>query len=77
MKSFRNPKYVERYENVVFDLETALITNIANNAHQKKKINIDLCSLAKGQRQKLAKAYANNSTITIRLSKNELMLTKT
>ena len=24
MKSFRNPKYNERYEDVVFDLETAL-----------------------------------------------------
>ena len=39
--------------------------------------------LSKGQRQRLAKAYENNSAITIRLSKNELqgsdelMLTKT
>ena len=24
MKSFRNPKYIERYEDVVFDLEIAL-----------------------------------------------------
>ena len=24
MKSFRNPKYLERYEDVVFDLEEAL-----------------------------------------------------
>ena len=24
MKSFRNPKYIERYDDVVFDLETAL-----------------------------------------------------
>ena len=24
MKSFRNPKYLERYEDVVFDLEKAL-----------------------------------------------------
>ena len=36
MRSFRNLRYVERYENVVFDLETALITHIGNNAHQKK-----------------------------------------
>lgn len=36
MKSFRNPKYLERYEDVVFDLETALNTTVANNAHQKK-----------------------------------------
>ena len=34
MKSFRNPKYLERYENVVFDLEQPLQTNIANNAYQ-------------------------------------------
>ena len=37
MNSFRNPKYVERYEDVVFDLETALNTAVANNANQKKR----------------------------------------
>ncbi|CAH3018424.1 unnamed protein product, partial [Porites evermanni] len=31
-----DPKYVERYEDVIFDLETALYTTVANNAHQKK-----------------------------------------
>lgn len=31
-----NPKYLERYEDVVFDLEQALVTNLANGAHQKK-----------------------------------------
>ena len=36
MKSFRDPKYVERFEGVIFDLETALNTTVANNAHQKK-----------------------------------------
>ena len=36
MKSFRDPKYVERYEDVMFDLETALNTTLANNDHQKK-----------------------------------------
>ena len=36
MKSFRNPKYLERYEDVVFDLEQALDVNPANNAHQNK-----------------------------------------
>ena len=36
MKSFRDPKYVERYEDVVFDLETALNTAVASNANQKK-----------------------------------------
>ena len=33
MNSFRDPKYVERYEDVIFDLETALNTTVANNAH--------------------------------------------
>ena len=37
MNSFRDPKYVERYEDIVFDLETALNTAVANNANQKKK----------------------------------------
>ena len=36
MKYFRDPKYVERYEDVIFDLETALNTKVANNAYQKK-----------------------------------------
>ena len=36
MNSFRDPKYVERYEDVIFDLETALNTTVTNNAYQKK-----------------------------------------
>ena len=28
MKSFRNPKYIEKYEDVVFDLEIALNTTV-------------------------------------------------
>ena len=36
MNSFRDPKYVERYEDVIFDPETALNTTVANNAYQKK-----------------------------------------
>ena len=35
MKSFRNPEYLERYEDVVFDLEQTLATP-ANGAHQTK-----------------------------------------
>ena len=35
MKSFRNPEYLERYEDVVFDLEQSLATP-ANNANQTK-----------------------------------------
>ena len=36
MKFFRNPKYLERYEDVVYDLEQTLDTAPANNAHQTK-----------------------------------------
>ena len=36
MKSFRDPKYVERYEDVIFGLERALNTTVANNPNQKK-----------------------------------------
>ena len=36
MKSFRNPKYLDRYEDVVYDLKQALDTAPANNAHQTK-----------------------------------------
>ena len=34
--AFRSPTNVERYEDVVFDLETPLITAVANKVHQKK-----------------------------------------
>ena len=34
MKSFRNPKYLERYEDVVFDLEQPLNIAPANNTDQ-------------------------------------------
>ena len=36
MTNYRNSKLIERYEDVVFELETALIVNVANNAHQIK-----------------------------------------
>ena len=36
MKSFRDPKYLERYEDVVFDLEQALDVAPANGATQNK-----------------------------------------
>ena len=36
MKSFRDPKYVERYEDVIFDLETVSNKTVANSANQKK-----------------------------------------
>ena len=35
---FRNPKYVERIEDIFYELETPLVTaNPANNASQKKQ----------------------------------------
>ena len=37
MKSFRTPRYLERYEDVVFDLENRLEINPNNTQHQ----NID------------------------------------
>ena len=37
MTNYRNSKLIERYEDVVFKLDTALISNLANNAHQKKE----------------------------------------
>ena len=40
MKSFRDPNYVQRYEDVVFDLETALNTTVGNNANQKLVVQI-------------------------------------
>ena len=36
MKSFRNPKYLERYEDVVFDLEQAINIAPANNTDQDR-----------------------------------------
>ena len=33
---FRNSSYIERYEDVVFELETPLNTTVANDTRQKK-----------------------------------------
>ena len=41
MKSFRNPKYLERYEDVIFDLEQPLVTaDPANNVAQVRAPNL-------------------------------------
>ena len=41
MKSFRNPQYLERYEDVIFDLEQPLVTaDPANNAAQVRAPNL-------------------------------------
>ena len=37
MESFRNPDFVERYEDVIFDLDTPIVTAVANDASQKKE----------------------------------------
>ena len=37
MTNYRNSKFIERYEDVVYELDTALNLNIANNASQKKE----------------------------------------
>ena len=37
MESFRNPDFVERYEDVIFDLDTPIVTAVANGASQKKE----------------------------------------
>ena len=37
MKSFRNPEYLERYEDVVFDLEQTLNINPGNANEQKRE----------------------------------------
>ena len=37
MESYRNPKFVERLEDVVFELETPLNTVVANTRHQNKE----------------------------------------
>ena len=36
MESYRNPKYIERLEDVIFELETPLNTTVLNNRSQKK-----------------------------------------
>ena len=43
MNSFRDPKYVERYEDVIFDLETALNTTVIMPIMlTKRKMAVDL-----------------------------------
>ena len=37
MESFRKPDFIERYKDVVFDLEAPIVANLANGASQKKE----------------------------------------
>ena len=39
MKSFRNPKYLERYEDVVFNLEQPLDINPNDGLYQKREVD--------------------------------------
>ena len=38
MKSFRNPKYLERYEDAVFDLDQPLDINPNDTQYQKREV---------------------------------------
>ena len=40
MKSFRNPKYLERYEDIVFHLEQPLLTPADTNYQNREGIRI-------------------------------------
>ena len=49
MTNYRKSKLIERYEDVVFELDTALISNLANNAHQKKRVIVLLLIIVENQ----------------------------
>ena len=50
MTNYRNSKLIERYEDVVFELETALNENVANNARQtKNKIIVLLLTIVENR----------------------------
>ena len=42
MESYRNPKYIERLEDVIFELETPLNTTVLNTRSQKKR-RLQIC----------------------------------
>ena len=49
MTNYRKSKLIERYEDVVFELDTALISNLANNALQKKRVIVLLLTIVENQ----------------------------
>ena len=49
MTNYRNSNLIERYEDVVFELETALNVNVENNAHQTKIIIVLLLTIVENQ----------------------------
>ena len=49
MTNYRKSKLIERYEDVVFELDTALISNLANNTHKKKRVIVLLLTIVENQ----------------------------
>ena len=49
MTNYRNSKYIERYEDVVNELDTALNFAIANNASKKKRVIVLLLTILEKQ----------------------------
>ena len=49
MKSFRNPKYLERYEDVVFDLEQTLNITPGNSNEQKREAKLRIVADNSGE----------------------------
>ena len=49
MTNYRNSKFIERYEDVVYEMDTALNTTIANKTHQKKRFIVLLPTILEKQ----------------------------
>ena len=49
MTNYRNSKFIERYEDVVYEMDTALNLAIANNASQKKRVIVLLPTILEKQ----------------------------
>ena len=49
MTNYRNSKFIERYEDVVHEMDTALNLAIANNASQKKRVIVLLPTILEKQ----------------------------
>ena len=49
MTNYRNSKFIERYEDVVYELDKALNTTIANNTHQNKRVIVLLPTILEKQ----------------------------
>ena len=49
MTNYRNSKFIERYEDVVYEMDTALNLAIANNTHKKKRVIVLLLTILEKQ----------------------------